>query len=95
MTKTYKFQVKTDNGIKYVLCQTAAKTEMGICRAMGKAVAQTLGTDVFECLPKVIWREGVARDYPLNSWRKMTLSKSADHYVWKAAHDEIMDGMLV
>ncbi len=90
MTKTYKFQVKTDNGIKNVSCQTAAKTKAGIYRAMGKAVAQTLGTDVFECKPKAVWREGVARNYPLNSWRTMSIDWAADHAIWEAAHDALM-----
>lgn len=88
--KTYKFQVKTGNSIKNVSCQTAAKTEAGIHRAMGKAVAKTLGTDVFECCPKAVWREGVARNYSLSGWKTMCIDWAADHAIWEAAHDALM-----
>lgn len=95
MTKTYKFQVKTDNGIKTIVCKTAAKTGTGVYRAMGKAVAKAIGTDVFECKPKALWMDGVAKNHALGAWHTWTISKSADHYIWQAAHDEIMDGRLV
>ena len=88
--KTYKFQVKTERGIVNIDCTSAAKTGCGVYRAMGKAVAKKIGTDVFECREKAVWREGVARDYSLSSWRSMTINKLADRLIWEAAHDALM-----
>lgn len=88
--KTYKFQVNTENGTKNVICTTAAKTPHGIYRAMGKAVAHMLGTDVFECRTKAIWRDGVAKNYSLSGWHSMILDGYADRMVWEAAHNALM-----
>lgn len=92
--KTYKFQVIADGGVRTVTCKTSAKTESGICRVMGKAVADTIHTDVFVCKPKALWMDGVAKNHPLGAWHTWSISKSAEHYIWKAAQDAIMDGML-
>ena len=97
--KTYKFQVIAANGIvnatKTIICKSSAKTPHGIYLAMGKAVAKTIGTDVFECKPKAIWMDGVAKNHPLGAWHSMTIDRYAEHCIWTAAHDVIMDGMLV
>ena len=87
--KTYKINVMTTCGRANVTCRSAARTQTGICMALGRAIAKQLGTDVFEVLGYLV-REGVARDYSISAWSKRGVTRAEEHMIWSAAHDALM-----
>lgn len=87
--KTYKIKTSTTNGTRYVICKSSAKTQAGVCLALGRAIAKELGTDVFECHGYLV-REGVARDYNISAWSKHGVTSTEEHMIWAAAHDALM-----
>lgn len=93
--RTYKVIVSTgySNARMHVFVRTSAKTDAGISLAIGKQIAKSLKTDVFEVIG-MIWREGVAKNYSMSDWHAVS-NKRYDHMIWKSAHDAIMDGMIV
>lgn len=92
--RTYKFRVSTDRGPRIIVAQTTAKTRVGIMRALGKAVARQCGTDIMEvtgggCL---LCMEGTSKSHPINAFRRaQNITKSEEHYIWQACHDEMAE----
>lgn len=87
--KTYKISIVTTSGRANVTCKSAAKTQAGICTALGRAIAKNLGTDVFEVACYLV-RDGVARDYHISAWHKHGVTRAEEHMIWVAAHDALM-----
>lgn len=64
-----------------VRARTRARTSDGVLRAIGRAVADQLGTDVFVCEGSRLMRRCGERWKP-----ERRLSKADDNLVWRAAH---------
>lgn len=87
--KTYKVTLNmARNARMHVFVRTSARTDNGICRAIGKQIAESLGTDVFE-VAGIIRREGVARNYSIRDWHNLN-HRRYDRMIWEAAHAALM-----
>lgn len=93
----YKMAINYANGFSTsratVWAKTSAKTKRGICRALGKAVADQLGTDAFEVTGRLMMLEcGTPRNHALNDLRNgPAISASDERAIVDAAQDRLFD----
>lgn len=94
----YKVSINYANGFSTsranVWAKTSAKTMRGICKAIGKAVADQLGTDAFELAnPRLIMLEhGTPRNHTFSDLRNgKTLTRAEERAVVDAAQDRLFE----
>lgn len=94
----YKMTINYANGFSTsranVWCKTSAKTRRGICKALGRAVADQLGTDAFELanMRLVTMERGTPRNHTFHDLRNgPTLTASDERAIVDAAQDRILD----
>lgn len=93
----YKMMINYANGFNTsrgtVWCKTAAKTKAGLCRALGKAVANQLNTDAFEVVGKLMMLEcGTPRNHALRDLRNgPAISARDERAIVDAAQDQLFD----
>lgn len=81
----YHTMVTYDDGRRRrVEFRSEATTPDGIARALGRAIAKQLGTDVFETSGRVFFRR-YKDDFRLDGQKRID-----DRKVWAAAHDALL-----
>lgn len=75
-----------------IYVKTAAKTKSGLCRAIGKAIADQLGTDAFELDGVMKLEHGTPRNHELRDLRNGPKFTDGDERaIVKAARDRLFD----
>lgn len=93
----YKMTINYANGISTnratVWAKTSAKTKRGICKALGRAVADQLGTDAFMVTGRLMQLEhGTPKNHSLNELRNGPVITCADERaIVDAAQDRLFD----
>lgn len=93
----YKMQINYANGFSTsratVWAKTSAKTKRGICKALGRAVADQLETDAFEVTGRLLMLEhGTPKNHTLNELRNGPAISGADERaIVDAAQDRLFD----
>lgn len=93
----YKMAINYANGFSTsratVWVKTSAKTKRGICKALGKAVADQLNTDAFEVVGRLMTLEhGTPKNHSLNELRNgPTISGADERVIVDAAQDRLFD----
>lgn len=96
-TMYYKMAIEYANGIgtsrATVWAKTSAKTKRGICRALGKAVADQLNTDAFIVRGRLMELEhGTPNNHELRDLRNGPAISAADERsIVDAAQDRLFD----
>lgn len=90
--RTYKVTINTSyaNARLHVFVRTSAKTDAGLARAIGKQIAKSYKSDIFEVVG-MLWREGVASDYSIRDWHNASGTlRGIERDIWRVAHEAIM-----